>query len=258
MINHNKKEITAWWSIKPDPGNFGDIMTPYFVKKLCGYKAVWTAIPVIKTALLSVGSTISKANYLTTVWGTGAMSALDRPTHYATYLAVRGPITRDLVLKYGGKCPAVFGDPGLLLPKFYNPEISKKYDIGFVPHYVDYEQVKSWYGDDPKVKIINLLDSDIHNVVDQMKQCKQLVSSSLHGVIVASAYGIPVTWAKLSDKLVGDGTKFQDFFQSVRVTHNKTDIFEKPAAFDDWYKLPYIKTIDIDLQPLIDAFPVKI
>lgn len=258
MINQSKRAIDVWWPITPKPGNFGDILTPYLIKNLSNYKPVWVAIPTITPILLGVGSIISKTSPLTTVWGSGVIKMDDRISHNAKYLAVRGPITRDLILARGGNCPDIFGDPGLLLPKLYPGVHSKKYKIGFVPHYVDYEQIRSWYATDPSIKIINLLNKDIQNVIDQMLECELIVSSSLHGIITAVAYGIPTTWVKLSNKLFGDGVKFQDFFQSVNVIHSHTEILEKPKVFDDWYKLSYIKDVSIDTDPLLRAFPLPL
>lgn len=258
MIDHSKKIIDVWWPITPKPGNFGDILTPYLIKALSNYKPRWVAIPTITPILLGVGSIISKTSPLTTVWGSGVIKIDDRISHNAKYLAVRGPITRDLILVRDGKCPAVFGDPGLLLPKLYSGNRSKKYKIGFVPHYVDYEQIKVWYGKNSDIKIINLLDKNIHNVIDQILECEFIVSSSLHGIITAVAYGIPATWVKFSNKLFGDGVKFQDFFQSIGVNHSHTEILEKPKIFDDWCKLPYIQEASIDIDPLLRAFPLSL
>lgn len=254
MIKHDNKTINAWWMTKPDPGNFGDILTPYIIKKLSGYSAVYTPAPFNRPVFIAVGSIASRASNMTTIWGSGVMSLSERPSNEATYLAVRGPITRELILSNGGKCPEIYGDPGLLLPKFYNKTPRKKYKIGFIPHYVDYDQVKSWYNS-PDIKIINLLDSNIHNVIDQILECEMVVSSSLHGIITAVAYGVPASWVVFSDKLKGDGSKFQDFFQSIGVKHDKTVMLERPKTFDDWEKLPYISTINIDLNKLIEAFP---
>ena len=257
MIDHKKKTINAHWFTAPSPGNFGDILTPYLIKKICGYSAIRVKQPFTRTTLLAVGSIIKLATHNTVVWGTGTARTSDKLHADAKYLAVRGPITRDLIVDNGGKCPAIFGDPGLLLPKYYNKQQTPKYDIGFLPHYVDYKEVNSWYGKDSSVKVIDIVDANIENVVNQMRQCRSIVTSSLHGNIVASAYGIPVTWVKFSNKLVGDGTKFRDFFSSVDVSHQPTEIFEKPKTVDDFKKLDYIKTINFEPNLLLSAFPVQ-
>lgn len=236
----------------PKPGNFGDILTPYILDKLFNIEAVYTQIPAQSPVLISIGSVISRATSKNvTIWGSGAMKITDQPNPAANYLAVRGPRTRDIIIKNGGECPEIYGDPALLLPKVYDNPQDKKYKIGFVPHYVDYQDLKNWY---PHEKVINLLDDNIERVIDQMRQCDRIVSSSLHGIIVATAYGIPATWVKLSNRLYGDSTKFYDFFDSVKVKHECVEVFERPEL-KFWDELDYISDIDIDLEPLINSFP---
>jgi len=59
------------------------------------------------------------------------------------------------------------------------------------------------------------LNADPLEVARQIASCTKIVSSSLHGIIAAHAYGIPAAWVQFSDKLSGDGIKFADHFASV-------------------------------------------
>jgi pyruvyltransferase len=53
--------------------------------------------------------------------------------------------------------------------------------------------------------------------VDQLCQCAWVASSSLHGIILAHAYGIPAAWISYGTLPSGDDTKFHDYFLSVGV-----------------------------------------
>lgn len=68
---------------------------------------------------------------------------------------------------------------------------------------------------------------DWKNFVDEIKSCKKIVSSSLHGCIIAESYGIPVEWIVLSDKVLGNGFKFRDYLSA---TDRKS--FDEPLTED--------------------------
>lgn len=71
-------------------------------------------------------------------------------------LSVRGPLTRNRLLKLGINCPESYGDIGLILPYFYYPELKKKYKLGTIPHYIDKEKFNETYmKNDKDVKIID-------------------------------------------------------------------------------------------------------
>lgn len=202
---------TAWWSRAPSPGNLGDVLTPIVLGAL-GKSVRWTSR---RTAdLIAIGSIVRFARPAQTVWGSGIMWAHDRPDPRARYLAVRGPLTREAVLRAGGYCPEVYGDPALLLPRVYRPPVEPVHDLGLVPHYVDLRL--------PAVResglpVISPLSADPLAVVDRIRACRAIVSSSLHGIIVAHAYGIPAAWVRLGDGLDGDDSKFRDYAASVGV-----------------------------------------
>ena len=203
------KSLRVWWPRTPKPGNLGDVLTPVLLERL-GYAPRWT--PQIAAKVLATGSIIRFARAGQTVWGSGAMRATDRPDPRARYLAVRGPLTRRAVLKAGGSCPEVYGDPALLLPELVNGPVPKVHDLGLVPHYVDRAIVAGLH---PNEHRIDVLRADPLEVVREIRQCRAVVSSSLHGVIVAHAFGIPAAWVRWSDKLSGDDTKFHDYAASV-------------------------------------------
>jgi len=203
--------FNAWWlGSEKAQGNFGDILTPHILDH---YKIKYKFEPnYVNATLICVGSIARRAGVNTTVIGSGIISKGDRITPGANWRFVRGPHTQHHVNRLGGNCPAVFGDPALLLPKIYNPTITKKHKISYVPHNVDFAEISQKYEN-----VINLRTSDYKRVVDKILESEFIVSSSLHGLIVAHAYGIPAAWARSHNNLKGDNVKFEDYFASVNL-----------------------------------------
>jgi pyruvyltransferase len=120
------------------------------------------------------------------VWGSGLI--VEQPTPVpagATFLAVRGPLTRACI---EGPVPAIYGDPALLLPRMVDAA-PRRDGIGLVPHYFD----QSTIGEPTGATLIDVR-RPWQEVVRTITGCELVVSSSLHGVIVAEAYGIPAVW----------------------------------------------------------------
>jgi pyruvyltransferase len=107
--------------------------------------------------------------------------------------------------------PEVYGDPALLLPLIYNPDIQKTHEIGIIPHYVDKKIVLQKYAFDSGFNKFIDVSLPWKKFIDEVLSCKTIISSSLHGIIIAEAYGIPATWAVHSDKVIGNGFKFRDY-----------------------------------------------
>ena len=227
-----------WWQEKRENGkeNYGDLMSKYLVEKIANKKVRTVSHPskrinrLVFKHYISIGSIIASANTNSIVWGSGIIKKKDNIRN-AKFLAVRGPKTRARILEKGYKCPEVYGDPALLMPNYYNPETEKKYKIGIIPHYVDYKEVKQAFLKDGSVKVIDLLTYNVEQTTSEILECEQIVSSSLHGVIVAQSYSIPALWLKFSDKLSGDNIKFYDYFESVGIPF-KEAIFVKPNTLN--------------------------
>jgi hypothetical protein len=204
--------VNAVWCLSP---NFGDAITPWLIPKIRPCRVVWRPMNTDVEHYIISGSIANWANEKSVVWGAGLASFKDDVNGKARFLAVRGPLTRYKIMSVGGKCPPVYGDPAILLPKFYTPKGNRpKAPLGIIPHYVDQPRVFPRYPRDGSVKIINILDP-VESVIEDVVSCERIASSALHGLIVADAYGIPNLWAKFSDSVGGDGMKFLDYFMSA-------------------------------------------
>ncbi len=206
--------------------NYGDLLSLYLAKKLSRKKIIPIKPPskgfqkYFFKNYLSIGSIISSATEKSVVWGSGIIKA-DENIRRAIFLAVRGPRTRKRILELGHDCPETYGDPAILLPNFYNPAVQKKYKIGIIPHYVDYKEVVTVYKGNKTTKIINLMTNSIEGTTQEILKCEHIISSSLHGVIIAQAYRIPALWVKFSNKLFGDNIKFYDYYESMGINFTK-------------------------------------
>ncbi len=171
--------------------------------------------------LVTVGSIIGHLNRGSVdIWGAGLMRPLkDEALETLKGLddvrvhAVRGTQTRaELVEKLGWDVPEVYGDPGLLLPRFYRPEpcAASAGKVSVVAHARHAEHFTGT--NSAEVHLVDVGHS-LEQVVDEIASSAACISTSLHGVIVAQAYGVPWTWLKISDAgLRGGKYKFEDFF----------------------------------------------
>jgi len=201
--------MRLWWPRTPAPGNFGDIFTPWLYEKITGHRPQWHNHGKAGADTYCTGSIIRLAPPRATVWGSGIMRLADRVQPSLRILAVRGPRTRQIALASGAECPALYGDPALLLPRFYDKPKPITHEIGYIPHYVDLKEPPI-----PGTFVISPLQQ-IEPFVDQLRSCSRIISSSLHGLIAAHAYGIHWTHVLSKNPLSGDGIKFIDFLESI-------------------------------------------
>lgn len=110
---------------------------------------------------------------------------------------VRGNLTVDILKKSG--ClkddDVVVGDIGLLASDLLSEKIEKKYSLGVVPHFRDLDSPLIWkiLEQTPRSTCINVQDTPM-NVVRKIAECERIVSTSLHGLIVADSLHVPNLW----------------------------------------------------------------
>lgn len=233
-----KTELSVFWC-RRDGGvkkNFGDDMSPLILECATGRK-VYYEDPK-KADVIGIGSilqllcsrkkavrslayrAINLRRLRPVVWGSGTtgvdasgkLPLTDFVPWHLDIRAVRGPETER---KLGIQC-GVFGDPALLASKFWPRPSIKMRRIGIVPHYADMgspemERVKFHF---PDAKIISV-EGEVEQVVNEITSCEIVLSSSLHGLIIADSYGIPNYRLVLGDRLTGGDFKFRDYSRGV-------------------------------------------
>jgi pyruvyltransferase len=247
----NSNTIKIDYAVKMN--NFGDILNPIVVEHFTGKKTTRVAAEYTnKIHLLGIGSILNRANENSIVWGSGFIKDQSFVVKIPKkILAVRGPRTRKRLLDLNIECPEIYGDPALLMPHIYNPIIEKKYELGIIPHYVDYNDERFNSVDENSILIIDICNPNPLKVIDQLLQCKNIASSSLHGLIVSDAYGIPNVWIKFSDKIVGGDFKFLDYFDSI---NRKTEIpykIRQSIVIQDLLSNCKSYEVNLDLNALI-------
>ena len=235
--------------------NFGDDINPLLCTLITGraVKEMHVLDETPEDHILMCGSILYYANEHSIVWGAGFIDSRSPIMGEPKGIwAVRGPLTAKRLEQLGIEVDVPYGDPVLLLKRLYKPvPLSQDYEYGVIAHYIDRKTVEDWPD--------NILRIDIASapwkIVQDVNRCKKIISSSLHGIVIADTYNIPALWVKLSDGLAGDDFKFHDYFASIgRKDVDFVDLREGYShgvlnAFVD-YK------VDIDLDRLYEACPL--
>lgn len=256
LIEVDGKVPLNYFTYRP---NFGDLLSPWLVEKMTGREVV--VADRKKPHYVVIGSIINQATAKSVVWGSGTYGTegKDEVSPRARYTAVRGPLTRAKLgasKGFGIRVPEVYGDPALLLPLYYMPEVPVTHEYGVVVRWSERRWAQATFG--PGVKMIDFARSDVEDVVRELLSCKRIVTSSLHGLIVADAYGIPNAWLA-SDSPRGGVYKFYDYFASVNKFRNPQtlDLAAGPVTKERLRdSLTFSgEAIQYDYRPLLDASP---
>lgn len=213
-----------WWVGQP---NFGDLLTPLLLQHFSDLRIGWAAVK--EADLVCVGSILDQLppRWDGVVIGSGKLredSHVDLSC--AKVMALRGPLTAKSVK--GVRGGFAIGDPGLLADELVT--VTKEYDLGVVPHWSDkrLEHRPEFLRYNPL--IIRPSDNPL-DVLRQIGSCRKIVSSSLHGIIVADAFGIPRR-TEMAERFPREGGdfKFRDYSASVGVPFKVGKLQEAPRS----------------------------
>lgn len=283
--------------------NLGDALSPVMVALLSGRPVRRVPFQSQTPRLAAVG-TIGQnfAGGEVWFWGTGcspfATAAGQRarftpdPGMRAHVRAARGPLSASLL--GGGRLAArVFGDPVWLLPRFYRPEVEKRWELGVIVHLSELADRATECHPRPElrrlrvpkalrdsVRLINTVvpisTAGMQARLDEILACRRIVSTSLHGLVFAESYGIPCLPFPAAGPAPGKAGVFEVALTAeAAIDSRMVDLYmgvgrtRQPAwgqprdAVPDWEAV--IRAIDarwepaaIDEDALIETFPLDV
>ncbi len=235
--------------------NFGDYISLKLVERIVSDQVrVYSKKSTYhEQKLLAIGSILSFAENGDVVWGTGINGRLLSTKHYnfshLDIRAVRGPLTRQYLKEMLNiDCPEVYGDPALLIPYFF-PEFKKAehpiYDYIIIPHYSEISLF-------PKSVFPNAVypTDPWDMVIKKILESKFVISSSLHGIIIAEAYGVPAKWLRITAH--EHIFKYADYYLAT----NRPN-FQYASSVEEALQAGGEPPFECDLLKLYEAFPFE-
>jgi pyruvyltransferase len=230
------------YSWKPEGwDNFGDALSKPLVERILKRKIKTATLHEPK--FLAIGSILHTAFNDDVVWGSGILTGW-LPDHIKRLdvRSVRGPLTRDILLKRGIPCPAVYGDPALLIPLLF-PEFTcnpiREYIV--IPHFTEI----ALFAEDPNSVSPK---EPWQTVVKKITESKFVIASSLHGIIVAEAFGIPARMLLETNNV--QLFKYKDYYQGTGRPN-----FKYATSISEALKMGGEPPAKVDLGDLLSSFP---
>lgn len=197
---------------RPGVANFGDELGPDILRRL-GHKVVRAQAQAAEVAVCgSILEKLTVAPRGCVLAGVGSLHGgaqrLPNPKHF-DIRALRGEMTRRVWNEESKHNigDVLLGDPGILAPALYDLAPRQAQRLGVVPHYIDNRTF-------PYADVVIDVTAPPHEVIYEISKCSRILSSSLHGLIVAEALGIPAMRLPYH-KVIGGDFKWMDYVTGV-------------------------------------------
>lgn len=249
-----------WWAAKP---NFGDALSQIVTQHAAGRPVVHAGPR--EAEMFALGSILQIARrvygkpdhpkHRPVIWGSGMMSPIRTAfLDHVDVAMVRGPITASLL----GLDTELYGDPGLLTADALGP-VERHDRTGLLLHHsqLGHPEIAALIKDEPSIEYIDVRKGP-EEVCRAIGACRHVISSSLHGLIVADAYGVQNTWL---DPMSHGRLKYYDYAASIArplgLPMRHEDIRKALPGLPDG-PLTYKDGIDKAKQDLMTHFPAAL
>jgi pyruvyltransferase len=241
-----------FWKPEGSHLNFGDHLARVIVTKLlAAHGHVLEEETAESRRLFAVGSVLHFAEDNDVVWGSGVNGKIDPAQHRFRTLdvrAVRGPLTRNFLMERGIAVPEIYGDPALLLPMLFPERFARHTQSPYVvvPNLHDLKLAQ-----DARMRHIVSPILSWNRCVTEILKGELVISSSLHGIIIAEAYGIPARYLRLSD--TENIFKYNDYMLGTGRT-----AIEPAESVEEALEMGGMPPPVFDPEALLAAFPIDL
>ena len=248
----------------PHSKNFGDALNIYIIEKLTNKRIIYGVYLRRKEAksFACIGSILSWCDTNSTIWGPGFMRPIENCENQFNgdnIYAVRGYKTLEILKNNNYNISNIkIGDPALLLPQLHQKKFTKGNKIGILPHYVDKNNswIKEQISKNENIKFIDIeCGRDVNGFLEAINECDIILSSTLHGLIIADSYNIKNVWVKFSDNIGGGNFKYNDYYSSIGVEDQEPVHITTESNLDDIIRKAKVNAIQLDLNELLQSFP---
>lgn len=276
-MKKQSKKLNVYYAKVP---NMGDILNVILIEELFGYKVKRRTFLTGKLSAIGSGLgqfTLKENPFYALieriiglifpkvyVWGTGFICYKEKDTPFyrrkMNFCAVRGELSKKRVEKLiKRKLDIPTGDAGILSSLLLKRNINKKYKVGIIAHFKEQ--------DEPVFKKLlenyeqsTFIDVRQHPsvVIKQIAECETIISSSLHGLIIADSLHIPNIHIIVSNKLLGDGFKFDDYYSAYGLKHPYINLNNDPFPTIEWIAENYpitVSMVENKKKDMLKTFP---
>jgi pyruvyltransferase len=297
-------EVPLVWAAttpKSPLANLGDALSPIMVSALSGQPVVHKNFNSQAKRLVCVGTIAHELkNGTVHLWGTGIdperSPTRDQSKGYQCpprtqfkIHALRGRLTAQTFRRQGIDVSDIYGDPIWFLPSIIKPVAEKRYELGIIVHVSELaapqdlpnlrDQVVR-YTIPPDlssdIRLFTTLTQPTFSALEERTQeitsCKRIVSTSLHGLVIAETYGIPCVYFRPRGKgslflaIDDDGSsinhRVRDFYSGVGV--EKLFVYgQRRDQESDWDKVmnaidTYWNPLEWNPEKFLEAFPLPL
>lgn len=239
--------------------NLGDTISPLIVDWMLKQRQIsMDKITKKESSLLSTGSLCGMEAEDVTIWGSGfhtmdflVQSHKNKEKNTIDFRAVRGPVTRYFYTAMGYECPEVYGDPGILFPLIYPGKPSaKKYKTSLIIHCgnENYDEYRNL----PDIHFIDIRTNHYEFFVEELLASEKVISSALHGIILAESYGIGTVFLNTKGYVEKAMMKYTDWYLSTNRRNFKVaQSIEEAIEFEP----EAVPDLTLMRENLMNAFP---